>query len=74
MNLGIFNTLLGSSPKYIVILDEEREKNRLDSIPPSVELEVLMCHEDCGQALRANVGKCSPELLYEVLRYKLVTA
>jgi hypothetical protein len=53
-------------------LDEEKEKNILHSIPPSVELEVLMCHEDCGQVPRENKGESSPELLYEVLRYKLV--
>jgi len=30
-----------------------------------------MGHEDCGQTPRANVGENSPELQYEVLKYKL---
>jgi hypothetical protein len=49
------------------------KKNKRNSykIPPSVVLTVLMWHEDCGQTPRANVGEKSPELQYEVLKYKL---
>ena len=49
------------------------KKNKKNSykIPPSVELTVLMWHEDCGQTPRANVGEKSPEPQYEVLKYKL---
>jgi len=41
--------------------------------PTSVELTILMCHEDCGQTPSANVGEISSELQYEVLKYKLAT-
>jgi len=52
---------------------KKNKKKNSYKIPPSGELTVLTCREDCGQTPRANVGEKSPELQYEVLKYKLST-
>jgi hypothetical protein len=48
----------------------EKGKKNGYKVSPS-GLTELTCHAYCGQTPRANVGENSPELLYEVLKYKL---